>query len=375
MTRKSVWSPALPFVIASCIYLVGVVIAVSLPAGKKSSKPVDEEAHLLSPRGEPAPSHFKTEPETEDEIGGDDAMAVAGRTVLHVDDDYRKSHGATVAATSPCKPQRKRGFSCKFGTIVVLQFLTEAAFGIMNPILSIIMTEEQVLQIAACIFVIRVFWAVCILPETVPKHSRMTKTHWVMESPISSLSILFRNKLFMRLTCLIVITSFIRNGIFQIQSFFLNTIVGFDVKDFANLMLLGGVLALLGQGLLVKALVGCFKEKGVIIIALIASLMKTGGFAGAAFYPHKWVVFLSFIPGCIGDLTFPAISALKSMNVSEKEQGRLQGAIYGARSVFDAIGPIVFSSLYAAMTRQSLLSEALPYIVASCVYVVGIAVA
>ncbi|EGZ23508.1 hypothetical protein PHYSODRAFT_324709 [Phytophthora sojae] len=203
----------------------------------------------------------------------------------------------------------------------------------------------------------------------------MTKTHWVMESPISSLSILFRNKLFMRLTCLIVITSFIRNGIFQIQSFSLNTIVGFDVKDFANLMLLGGVLALLGQGLLVKALVGCFKEKGVIIIALIASLMKTGGFAGAAFYPHKWVVFLSFIPGCIGDLTFPAISALKSMNVSEKEQGRLQGAIYGARSVFDAIGPIVFSSLYAAMTRQSLLSEALPYIVASCVYVVGIAVA
>ncbi|EGZ23503.1 hypothetical protein PHYSODRAFT_484306 [Phytophthora sojae] len=164
----------------------------------------------------------------------------------------------------------------------------------------------------------------------------------------------------MRLTCLIVITSFIRNGIFQIQSFFLNTIVGFDVKDFANLMLLGGVLALLGQGLLVKALVGCFKEKGVIIIALIASLMKTGGFAGAAFYPHKWVVFLSFIPGCIGDLTFPAISALKSMNVSEKEQGRLQGAIYGARSVFDAIGPIVFSSLKTPPSRSEVAVEPAP---------------
>ncbi|KAE9155693.1 hypothetical protein PF006_g386 [Phytophthora fragariae] len=437
------------------------------------------------------------------------------------DSKMGKSHNA--AAATRFKPQRERGFSSKFGTIVVLQFLTEAAFGIMNPILSIVMTEyfarqhrhgvpidcganpldaactegsmqaawlsslfsslgsvfnfflapmlgqasdvygrkpflvlsqlarvgtpfsimyfiqphgsitpyfvlrlidygfgtagvmgaavadivppenraaafgilfaslssgfslsafaarffsrEQILQIAAGIFVIRVFWAVCILPETVPKRTRMNKTRWVMESPISSLSILFRNKLFMRLTCLIAITSFIRNGIFQIQSFFLNTIVGFDVEDFANLMLLGGVLALLGQGLLVKTLVSCFKEKGVIIIALIASLMKTSGFAGAAFYPHKWVVFLSCAPGCIGDLTFPAISALKSMNVSEKEQGRLQGAIYGARSIFDAIGPIVFSSLYAAMTRQSLLSEALPYIVASCIYVVGIVVA
>ncbi|EGZ26023.1 hypothetical protein PHYSODRAFT_249811 [Phytophthora sojae] len=55
-----------------------------------------------------------------------------------------KSHGATTAAaTSPCKTQRKRGFSCKLGTIVVLQFLTEAAFGIMNPILSIVMTEVR----------------------------------------------------------------------------------------------------------------------------------------------------------------------------------------------------------------------------------------
>ncbi|GMF32187.1 unnamed protein product [Phytophthora fragariaefolia] len=167
----------------------------------------------------------------------------------------------------------------------------------------------------------------------------------------------------------------VQKRILQIAAGIFVTIVGFDVKDFANVMLLGGVLALIGQGVLVKPLVSCFKEKGVIIIALVASFMKTSGFASAAFYPYKWVVFLSCVPGCIGDLTFPAISALKSMNVSEKEQGRLQGAIYGARSIFDAIGPIVFSSLYAKMTGQSLWSEALPYIVASCIYIIGIGVA
>ncbi|KAG6946511.1 hypothetical protein JG687_00016666 [Phytophthora cactorum] len=277
---------------------------------------------------------------------------------------------STIAsATTPCKPQRRRGISWRFGAIVGLQFLTEAAFGFMSPIIYILMTEvcrfvhlsDHILQIAAGLFVVRVIWALVILPETLPVRATLNKTRWVMESPISSISILFRNQLFMRLTCLIALTTFVMSGTFQIQSFYLNTIVGFNVKDFGNLMLLGGVLSLLGQGLLLEPLVGCFKEKGVIIIALIASFVRTVGFAGTAFYPYKWVVYASSVPGTLSDLSFPAISALKSINVSEKEQGRLQGAIYGARSVFDALGPIIFSSLYAAMTRQSLWSQALPW--------------
>ncbi|KAG7382803.1 Hippocampus abundant transcript 1 protein [Phytophthora pseudosyringae] len=431
---------------------------------------------------------------------------------------------STSADTStPCKPQRRRGISCRFGAIVGLQFLTEAAFGFMSPIIYIVMTEyfarlhrgglpidcganphdeactdgsrqaawlsslfsamgsvcnfilapmlgqasdvhgrkpflvlsqlarvgtpfsvmyfmqpegsitpyfvlrlidygfgtagvmsaavadivdpenraaafgvlfasqsigycmtafiapffsrDHILQIAAGLFVLRVLWALIILPETLPVRATMNTTRWVMESPISSISILFRNQLFMRLTCLIALTSFVMNGIFQIQSFYLNTIVAFNVKDFGNLMLLGGVLSLLGQGLLLKPLVSCFKEKGVIIIAMIACFVKTVGCGATAFYPHKWVVYASSVPGSLSDLSFPAISALKSTNVSEKEQGRLQGAIYGARSVFDALGPIIFSSMYAAMTRQSLWSQALPFIVASLIYFVGIGVA
>uniref|UniRef100_H3GL39 Major facilitator superfamily (MFS) profile domain-containing protein n=1 Tax=Phytophthora ramorum TaxID=164328 RepID=H3GL39_PHYRM len=147
------------------------------------------------------------------------------------------------------------------------------------------------------------------------------------------------------------------NGIFQIQSFYLNTIVGFNVKDFGNLMLLGGILAVLGQALLLKPLVRCFKEKGVIVIALTASMMGMGGFAASAYYPHKWLIYAMSIPGCISDLSFPAISALKSINASDKrcfqqEQGRLQGAIYGARSVFEAIGPLIFASLTSPPTKS-----------------------
>ncbi|OWY92037.1 Major Facilitator Superfamily (MFS) transporter, partial [Phytophthora megakarya] len=158
-----------------------------------------------------------------------------------------------------------------------------AAFGILFASLSVgycisafiapFFSREHILQIAAGLFVMRVLWAYFILPETLPIRTRMSKPRWVLENPISSMSILFRNQLFMRLTCLIALTTFVTNGVFQIQSFFLNTIVGFNVKDFGNLMLLGGILALLGQVLLLKPLVSCIREKGVLVVALIASML------------------------------------------------------------------------------------------------------
>ncbi|CAI5730280.1 unnamed protein product [Hyaloperonospora brassicae] len=260
-----------------------------------------------------------------------------------------------------------------------------AAFGVLfasqsvgycaSAFVASLFSREHILQITAALFVSRVLWAMIVLPETLPTRARTSKIRWVLESPVSSMSILFRNKLFMRLTCLIALTSFVSNGITQIQPFYLNSIVGFDVKDFGIMRLLGGGLALVGQGLLLRPLVSCCKEKGVIIIAMIATSVNMAGFAGTAFYPHKWAIYVSCMPGLLSDLSFPAIAALKSINVSDKEQGRLQGAIYGARSVFAALGPVIFSTLYAAMNRQSRWTEALPYVVAASIYFLGIGVA
>ncbi|KAE9047103.1 hypothetical protein PR002_g1234 [Phytophthora rubi] len=260
-----------------------------------------------------------------------------------------------------------------------------AAFGVLFASLSVgyyasafiapFFSREHILQITAGLFVTRVLWAIFLLPETLPIRTRLSKARWVVENPISSMAILFRNQLFMRLTCLIALTSFVMNGVYLIQAFYLNTIIGFDVKDFGNLMLLGGFLALAGQVLLLKPLIRCVREKGVIVIALVASTLGTCGCAATAYYPHKWVVYTMSISGCISDLSFPAISALKSINASEKEQGRLQGAIYGARSIFEALGPVVFAAMYANMRRESVWSQALPFVVASFIYFVGVGVA
>ncbi|KAL3667325.1 hypothetical protein V7S43_007554 [Phytophthora oleae] len=289
--------------------------------------------------------------------------------VLRLVDSGFGAAGVTSAAVADIVAPEDR--AAAFGIIFASLYVGYCLTAFAAPFFS----REHILQIAIVLFVLRVLWAIFLLPETLPTRTRTSKARWVVENPISSMAILFRDQLFMRLTCLIALTSFVMHGIFQIQTFFLNTIVGFDVKDFGNLMLLGGALALLGQVLLLKPLVNCVKEKGVIVIALVASMAGTYGFAATAYYPHKWLVYAMTIPGCISDLSFPAISALKSINASDKEQGHLQGAIYGARSIFEALGPVIFASLYGAMTRQSVWSQALPYVVASFIYFVCIGVA
>lgn len=83
-------------------------------------------------------------------------------------------------------------------------------------------------------------------------------------------------------------------------------------------MLIGGVASILAQVALLKPLMDCVKEKGVIVVALLASILDCTIFIMSAFYPEKWLIFAVAAPSCIGELSFAAISSLKSVNVSEK---------------------------------------------------------
>jgi hypothetical protein len=58
-----------------------------------------------------------------------------------------------------------------------------------------------------------------------------------------------------------------------------------------------------------------------------------------------------------------------------QEQGRLQGAIYGVRALFDAIGAIAFGRLYGSMKTGSPVSRMAPYILCSSLYLAGTVVA
>lgn len=94
--------------------------------------------------------------------------------------------------------------------------------------------------------------------------------------------------------------------------------LGFDEKNVAHLMLISGLASIFSQTVILRPLMNCIRERGVIIVALIGCILESGGFAFTAFYPEKWIAFTLTAPGCLSDLSFAAISSLKSVNCSEK---------------------------------------------------------
>lgn len=60
---------------------------------------------------------------------------------------------------------------------------------------------------------------------------------------------------------------------------------------------------------------------------------------------------------------------------TEQEQGRLQGAIYGARAIFEATGPIVYAWIYARMKEDSPVTRTIPFLLSIALYAVCIGIA
>jgi len=96
-------------------------------------------------------------------------------------------------------------------------------------------------------------------------------------------------------------------------------VVGFDSKDLAFLSLIGAVTSIIGQALVLQPLVSRVHERGVIIVSFVDHVLAAlGTIIIAGYYPHKWLAFVTVCAGILASLSFSAISALTSMNISEK---------------------------------------------------------
>lgn len=78
------------------------------------------------------------------------------------------------------------------------------------------------LRVACGLFVLRVLWAMFILPETLRSTKRAKRATLNLENPIRAMAILFRTQMFVCLTAIIALTAFVTNGLFHIQLFYMN---------------------------------------------------------------------------------------------------------------------------------------------------------
>jgi len=109
-----------------------------------------------------------------------------------------------------------------------------------------------------------------------------------------------------------------------------------------------GLLVAIAQGFLVGIVVKKIGKKKTIIIGFLLWTIGMFLFSQAS---EPWMLYAFLIPYALGGIAGPTIQGVISNQVSEKEQGNLQGAITGLVSVTAILGQLIFSPVFYYFIR------------------------
>ncbi|CAN6305987.1 unnamed protein product [Urochloa humidicola] len=142
-------------------------------------------------------------------------------------------------------------------------------------------------------------------------------------------------------------------GLLNTLLYFLKAKFHYSKNQYANLLLITGIIGSFSQLTVMPQLVPKLGEQKLLVIALIAS-------CGQAFlYSIAWSFWVPYLAASCVILSMsvaPCIRSIISKKVGPFEQGMVQGCITGISSTANVISPLIFTPLTAWC-----LSEATPF--------------
>ncbi len=148
-----------------------------------------------------------------------------------------------------------------------------------------------------------------------------------------------------------------------IWSFFSKEVLVWKNSEIGYSLMAVGLLAALVQGMLVGPTVKRFGKKRTIVIGFTC---WTVGMTLYAFTNSTWMMYAFMLPYILGGVATPTIQSILSDQVSEKEQGQLQGALTGLMSLTAIIGPLLFG-----MTFDFFIGDHKPFYFPGAPFAVG----
>ncbi|KAI2510119.1 major facilitator superfamily-like protein [Fragilaria crotonensis] len=230
----------------------------------------------------------------------------------------------------------------------------------LSPMLGAIFNHIQVSVVCCSILTVAWLSTVCCLPETLPPEAAaeaarvraaqqavdptLWETTWnILIRPFRELSILNRNNLFRLLSALAFFSGMVGTADRTLLLYYVEEQLSFNEHDVAIMFMLSGILGILVQGVLIKPFNECFGERYVIVIAFVFGAVQNF-LVGIA--RNKLTIFISTVVASFCGMSFPTISSIKSMNVKESEQGRIQGALFSVQALAAGAGPMVLRAIY-----------------------------
>jgi len=157
--------------------------------------------------------------------------------------------------------------------------------------------------------------------------------------PFKNLNILTRSSVFRCLALLVVFSTVVQEGSQILLIYYLED--NFDVDDSVQAQFLAviGISCIISQGILLRPCLMWLGAKNTLLLTGIVGAVHTVIYAYATSVP---VMLLGGVMVCVSFFAFPTISAIKSNNAEEHEQGVVQGALMSAKSLAAAVGPSFF---------------------------------
>lgn len=110
-----------------------------------------------------------------------------------------------------------------------------------------------------------------------------------------------------------------------------------------------GLMVAFVQGFLVRKVNPILGNHRSVTIGL---LLYAAGMLGFGLAPSGFIMIIAIIPYCLGGINGPAMQAMMSNNVSDNEQGKLQGVITSLQSLTSIFGPLLMGGIFEYFTAE-----------------------
>jgi DHA1 family tetracycline resistance protein-like MFS transporter len=233
--------------------------------------------------------------------------------------------------------------------------LMGAAFGagfVLGPALGGLLGElgpRAPFFVAAALSLVNFLYGYFVLPETlVPKKRRPFE--WRRANPVGTLLQIRKHPMVLGMLAALFLWQVAHQVMPAVWSYYTMYKFGWTEAIVGGSLAFVGMIMVVGQSTLPRAVIPRLGERRTALIALTAG---AAGYAGYAFASAGWMMFAWLFTWLLGALFMPSTQALMSHRVSADAQGELQGAVAGLHSLSSIIAPPLMTQMFRRFTAQA----------------------
>ncbi len=197
---------------------------------------------------------------------------------------------------------------------------------------------------AAGLALLNMFYGYFVLPESLPPQSRGVRLSRQNLNPFRPLAALSRYPLILNMTGALIALGLAGQVIFSTWVLYTEGVLGWSPLQNGLALAVFGLMTALVQGGLIGLAVCWLGERRAIVLGLSMGVIEM---VVLAFAQTSLILYVSLVAGALGGLAGPTIQGLISRQVSESEQGKVQGALTAVNSLVGVVGPLLATWVFA----------------------------